>query len=234
VSRDAWDTDTLPQGDEKAAAVREMFDSIAPRYDLVNRIMTFRLDVRWRRKAVRLLALRPGSTVIDLASGTGDLCVDLSRAGHRPISIDFSFGMLAADRSGSPRVQADILRLPLPDGSVDGATCGFALRNLVDLPTFFAELGRVVRPGGRIALLDVSIPGNPVVRWGHGVYFGKVVPRIGSLLSNRAAYRYLPKSVAYLPAAEVMVRSLRDSGFADAEHQLLSGGITQLLLGTRS
>lgn len=233
MSRDAWDTEALPQGDEKAAAVREMFDSIAPRYDLINRIMTFRLDVRWRRKAVRLLALRPGSTVIDLASGTGDLCVDLVRAGHRPISIDFSFGMLAADRSGSPRAQADILRLPLPDASVDGATCGFALRNLVDLPTFFAELGRVVRPGGRIALLDVSIPRNPVVRWGHGVYFGKVVPRIGSLLSNRAAYRYLPKSVAYLPTAEVMVQSLRDSGFADAEHRLLSGGITQLLLGTR-
>ena len=234
MSRDAWDTETLPQGDEKAAAVREMFDSIAPRYDLINRIMTFRLDVRWRRKAVRLLALHPGSTVIDLASGTGDLCVDLSRAGHRPISIDFSFGMLAADRSGSPRAQADILRLPLPDASVDGATCGFALRNLVDLPTFFAELGRVVRPGGRIALLDVSIPRNPVVRWGHGVYFGTVVPRIGSLLSNRAAYRYLPKSVAYLPAAEVMVQSLRDAGFADAEHRLLSGGITQLLLGTRA
>ncbi len=233
MSRDAWDTDTLPQGDEKAAAVREMFDSIAPRYDLINRIMTFRLDVRWRRKAVRLLALRPGSTVIDLASGTGDLCVDLSRSGHRPISIDFSFGMLAADRSGSPRVQADILRLPLPDRSVDGATCGFALRNLVDLPTFFAELGRVVRPGGRIALLDVSIPRNPVVRWGHGAYFGKVVPRIGSLLSNRAAYRYLPKSVAYLPSADVMVQSLRHAGFADAEHRLLSGGITQLLLGTR-
>ena len=234
MSRDAWDTETLPQGDEKAAAVREMFDSIAPRYDLINRIMTFRLDVRWRRKAVRLLALHPGSTVIDLASGTGDLCVDLSRAGHRPISIDFSFGMLAADRSGSPRAQADILRLPLPDASVDGATCGFALRNLVDLPTFFVELGRVVCPGGRIALLDVSIPRNPVVRWGHGVYFGKVVPRIGSLLSNRAAYRYLPKSVAYLPAAEVMVQSLRDAGFADAEHRLLSGGITQLLLGTRA
>jgi demethylmenaquinone methyltransferase/2-methoxy-6-polyprenyl-1,4-benzoquinol methylase len=196
--------------------------------------MTFRLDVRWRRTAVRLLGLPSGSVVLDLASGTGDMCIDLARAGHRPISVDFSFGMLAADRSHAPRVQADILHLPMPDASVDGVTCGFALRNLVDLPTFFAELGRVVRPGGRIALLDVGIPKNRLIRWGHGFYFGKVVPRIGALLSNGAAYRYLPKGVAYLPSATVMVDSLVDAGFADAEHRLLSGGITQLLLGTRS
>ena len=232
--REAWDRDTLPQGDEKATAVRQMFDTIAPRYDLINRIMTFRLDVRWRRTSVRLLGLPRDSVVLDLASGTGDMCIDLARAGHRPISIDFSFGMLAADRSGAPRVQADILCLPLPDASVDGVTCGFALRNLVDLPSFFAELGRVVRPGGRIALLDVGVPKNRLIRWGHAFYFGKVVPRIGALLSNGPAYRYLPKSVAYLPSATVMVDSLRASGFADAEHRLLSGGITQLLLGTRS
>ena len=113
--RAAWDRETLPQGDEKAAAVRAMFDTIAPRYDLINRIMTFRLDVRWRRKAVRLLALPTGSAVIDLAAGTGDLCIDLRRVGHRPVSIDFSYGMLAADRSGAPRVQADVTRLPFPD-----------------------------------------------------------------------------------------------------------------------
>jgi demethylmenaquinone methyltransferase/2-methoxy-6-polyprenyl-1,4-benzoquinol methylase len=224
----------LPQGDEKVTAVRQMFDAIAPRYDLVNRIMTFRLDVRWRRKAVRGLHLPVGSTVIDLASGTGDLCVDLHKAGHLPLSIDLSFGMLAADRSGAPRVQADILRLPLPDSSVDGATCGFALRNLVDLPRFFAELGRVLRPGGRIALLDVGVPHNKLVRWGNNLYFGKVVPKIGALLSDGAAYRYLPKSVAYLPDPPAMLASLRAAGFADAEHHPLSGGITQLLLGTRA
>jgi demethylmenaquinone methyltransferase / 2-methoxy-6-polyprenyl-1,4-benzoquinol methylase len=232
--RQAWDRETLPEGDEKAAAVRQMFDTIAPRYDLINRIMTFRLDVRWRRTAVRLLGLPRDSVVLDLASGTGDMCIDLGRVGHRPVSVDFSFGMLAADRSGAPRVQADILRLPMPDGSVDGVTCGFALRNLVDLPTFFSELGRVVRPGGRIALLDVGVPKNRLIRWGHAFYFGKVVPRIGALLSNGAAYRYLPKSVAYLPSAEVMVATLREAGFGDGEHRLLSGGITQLLVGTRS
>ncbi|MDO8389909.1 MAG: ubiquinone/menaquinone biosynthesis methyltransferase [Actinomycetota bacterium] len=233
MSERSWDSETLPEGEDKVHAVREMFDAIAPRYDMVNRIMTFRLDVRWRRKAVKLLALPAGSTVIDLAAGTGDLCIDLQRAGHRPLAFDLSFGMLLADRSASPRVQADILRLPLPDGSVDGATCGFALRNLLDLPVFFAELARVVRTGGRIALLDVGVPHNPVIRWGNNIYFGKVVPKIGALLSDGAAYRYLPKSVAYLPDRLELVRLLREAGFADAEHRQLSGGLTQLMVGTR-
>lgn len=223
----------LPQGAEKVRAVRTMFDTIAPRYDLVNRIMTFRLDTRWRRRAVRTLALPARSTVIDLASGTGDLCIDLRRAGIRPVSFDLSFGMLSADRSGEPRAQADILRLPLADSSVDGATCGFALRNLVDLNAFFVELARVVRPGGRIALLDVGIPHNPVVRFGNNIYFGKVVPKIGALLSDGPAYRYLPKSVAYLPPREDLITMLRTAGFSDAEHRQLSGGLTQLLTGTR-
>ena len=229
----AWDRDTLPQGDEKRDAVRDMFDAIAPRYDLVNRVMTFRLDVRWRRQAVRALGLPAGSLVLDLASGTGDLCADVRDAGYRPISIDLSAGMLRADHSGAPRVQADIVRLPVPDGIADGATCGFALRNLVALEPFFAELGRVVRPGGRIALLDVGVPPNRVVRWGHSVYFGRVVPRIGGWLSDPAAYRYLPRSVAYLPEPVEIVAMLRNAGFGDAAHRFLSGGITQLLTGTR-
>ena len=229
----SWDTDRLPEGEAKVTAVREMFDAIAPRYDLVNRIMTFRLDTRWRRKAVRLLGLTPGSLVLDLASGTGDLCVDLERVGIRPLSMDLSFGMLAADRSGAPRSQADILNLPIANASVDGATCGFALRNLLDLPSFFNELGRVVRPGGRIALLDVGVPRNPIIRFGNGIYFGRIVPRIGGWLSDPAAYRYLPKSVAYLPEPEVMLRQLREAGFSDATHRQLSGGITQLLVATR-
>jgi len=230
----SWNRDTLPEGAQKQQAVREMFDAIAPRYDMVNRIMTFRLDVRWRRHAVASLGLPAGSRVLDLASGTGDLCVDLRRAGLVPVSIDLSLGMLRADRSGAPRVQADILRLPMTDSIVDGVTCGFALRNLVDLDMFFVELARVVRPGGRIALLDVGIPRNRLVRWGHGVYFGKVVPKIGGLFSDAAAYRYLPRSVAYLPAPAVMVDMLRVAGFADARHEHLSGGITQLLSATAS
>jgi demethylmenaquinone methyltransferase / 2-methoxy-6-polyprenyl-1,4-benzoquinol methylase len=233
MQRPAWDRQALPQGAEKVQAVREMFDAIAPRYDFVNRLMTFRLDVRWRRVTVESLGLPAGSHVLDLASGTGDLCVDLAAAGHRPTSIDLSLGMLRADRSGAPRVQADILRLPIADGAVDGVTCGFALRNLVDLPPFFAELARVVRPGGRIALLDVGVPRNRFVRSGHAVYFGKVVPKIGGWLSDPAAYRYLPRSVAYLPPPEQLVASLRGAGFSDAVQRQLTLGVAQLFTGTR-
>jgi demethylmenaquinone methyltransferase / 2-methoxy-6-polyprenyl-1,4-benzoquinol methylase len=225
--------ETLPEGREKVAAVRGMFDAIAPRYDLVNRIMTFRLDVRWRRLAVGSLALRRGSRVLDLACGTGDLCRELDAVGLAPFGIDLSFGMLAAARTQAPLVQGDALRLPVRDGAVDGVTCGFALRNLVDLPPFLDELRRVLRPGGRIALLEVAEPSNPVLRWGHGVYFGKVVPKIGGLLSDASAYRYLPRSVAYLPDPEDMRAMITGAGFTAVERRLLSGGISQLLTGTR-
>jgi len=230
----SWDTSSLPQGEDKSQMVRKMFDAIAPRYDLVNRIMTFRLDTRWRCRAVRDLALPANSTVLDLAAGTGDLCIDLRRAQLRPIAIDLSFGMLSNDRSNAPRAQADILRLPMPSESVDGIICGFALRNLVDLEIFFTECARVIRPGGRIALLDVGVPHNPLVRFGNNIYFGKVVPRIGALLSDAAAYRYLPRSVAYLPDRSVLVAQLQRAGFADATHTQLSGGLTQLMVGTRN
>jgi demethylmenaquinone methyltransferase/2-methoxy-6-polyprenyl-1,4-benzoquinol methylase len=232
-SRPGSTTDDLPAGDEKVRMVRSMFDAIAPRYDLVNRIMTFRLDVGWRRRTVRELGLPKGSTVVDVAAGTGDLCRELTAAGQRPIGIDLSFGMLAAARTDAPLVQGDALRLPMPDASVDGATCGFALRNLAELPAFFAELARVVRPGGRIGLLEVSEPANPVLRWGHGIYFGHVVPRIGGLLSDADAYRYLPRSVAYLPEPLVLVSLLQAAGFGDARRVALAGGVSQLLVGTR-
>lgn len=223
----------LPQGEEKVRAVRTMFDTIAPRYDLVNRIMTFRLDVAWRHKTVRDLALPFGSTVLDLACGTGDLCRDLSHHGHVPVGVDLSLGMLANARTEAPLVQGDALRLPVPAASVDGATSGFALRNFVELGPFFAELARVVRPGGRIALLEVAEPANPVLRFGHGIYFGRIVPRIGALLSDPAAYRYLPKSVAYLPPTATLLTMLGDAGFVALRHEVLTLGVAQLFTGRR-
>jgi len=223
----------LPEGQEKARAVRVMFDAIAPRYDLVNRIMTLRMDVRWRRHTVTALQLRSGSTVLDLACGTGDLCRELSRRGLSPVGVDFSAGMLAAARTTSPLVRADVLRLPVRDATADGVTCGFALRNLVALDAFADELARVVRPGGRIALLETAEPPNPVVRWGHGIYFGKVVPRVGGWLSDPDAYRYLPRSAAYLPAPDELVALFRRAGFPDLRRTQLAGGIAQLLTGTR-
>jgi demethylmenaquinone methyltransferase/2-methoxy-6-polyprenyl-1,4-benzoquinol methylase len=225
--------DTLPEGDEKVTAVRGMFDAIAPRYDLVNRIMTFRLDVRWRRLAVGSLGLPRDSVVLDLACGTGDLCRELEGAGLAPVGVDLSYGMLAAARTDAPLVQGDALRLPIRPGAADGVTCGFALRNLVELPPFLAELARVLRPGGRIALLEVATPPNPVLRWGHQVYFGKVVPLIGGMISDASAYRYLPRSVAYLPGPDEMRAMIAGAGFADVERRLLSGGVAQLLTATR-
>jgi demethylmenaquinone methyltransferase/2-methoxy-6-polyprenyl-1,4-benzoquinol methylase len=224
----------LPEGDEKKQAVRSMFDTIAPRYDLVNRVMTFRMDVSWRREAVRRLALPAGATVLDIACGTGDLCMELADRLLRPVGIDLSAGMLAAGTSGAALVEADALALPVADAAVDGATCGFALRNLVDLPPFFAELARVIRPGGRIALLEVATPDNELLRLGHAAYFGRVVPLIGALLSDRAAYRYLPRSVAYLPDPPRMLAMIAAAGFVDIERTLLSVGIAQLLVATRA
>jgi demethylmenaquinone methyltransferase/2-methoxy-6-polyprenyl-1,4-benzoquinol methylase len=224
---------TLPKGDEKVRAVRSMFDSIAPRYDLVNRIMTFRMDVGWRRATVRALGLGPGSSIVDLACGTGDLCRELASAGLRPVGVDLSFGMLAAARTTAPLVEGDALRLPFADASMDGGTCGFALRNFVALPPFFEALARAIRPGGRIALLEVAEPSNPVLKWGHGIYFGKVVPRIGALLSDGDAYRYLPQSVAYLPETDALLDMARDAGFTDVRRVLLSRGIAQLITASR-
>jgi demethylmenaquinone methyltransferase / 2-methoxy-6-polyprenyl-1,4-benzoquinol methylase len=223
----------LPQGREKARAVRGLFDAISGRYDLVNRVMTFGMDAGWRRRAVRELRLPGAALVVDLACGTGDLCRELRSQGYRAIGFDFSHGMLSAAKTTAPLVEADILRLPLADSSVDGATCGFALRNVVDLGDFFQELGRVVRRGGRISLLDASSPDNPVLRAGHGVYFNRVVPLIGGALSDRSAYAYLPRSMAYLPPAAEMLSMLRGAGFPDAVRRQLSGGLTQLLVGTR-
>jgi len=223
----------LPEGDEKRRAVRSMFDRVAGRYDLVNRVMTFGMDVGWRRRAVRELRLPGRALVLDLACGTGDLCAELERAGYRPVGFDFSHGMLAAATATAPLVEADVLRLPLRDGVAEGVTCGFALRNVVDLRAFFDELARVVRAGGRIALLDASEPENRVMRAGHGVYFRRVVPRIGGLLSDGAAYAYLPRSMAYLPVPRELLRMLEDAGFPDAERLPLSAGIAQLLVGTR-
>ena len=224
----------LLEGDDKARSVQSMFDRIAPRYDLVNRIMTFRLDLRWRRRAVRELELPKDSTVLDLACGTGDLCVNLFEAGLAPIGIDFSAGMLASGRSGAPLTQADVLRLPVPDGRVDGVTCGFALRNFTDLHAFFIELGGVTRPGGSIALVDAAEPENRLLRLGHAIYFQRIVPKIGGLLSDKNAYGYLPKSLAYLPAPEEMIASLNAAGFTDARRELLFAGAAQLITGTRS
>jgi demethylmenaquinone methyltransferase/2-methoxy-6-polyprenyl-1,4-benzoquinol methylase len=227
-------TTSLPTGDDKARAVRGLFDTISARYDLVNRVMTFGMDIGWRRRAIRELRLPGGALVADLACGTGDFCRELQRNGYRAVGFDFSLGMLGSARTDAPLVQADILRLPLGDGALEGATCGFALRNVVDLSWLFAETARVVRTGGRVAFLEASEPDSLVMRMGHRVYFNGIVPLIGGALSDRDAYAYLPRSMAYLPPPDGLLALVREAGFPDTVRLPLAGGIAQLLVGTRS
>ena len=221
-------------GAGRERAVERMFDRVARRYDLLNRLLTFGLDRRWRRRSVRLMDLSAGSLVADLACGTGDFCDELERVRHRAVGVDFSAGMLRHATTSAPLVRADVLRLPLPDGALEGAVCGFALRNVTDPEAFLAEVARAVRPGGRIALLEVAEPTCRVLRWGHRLYFGRVVPIIGGLLSDREAYRYLPDSLRLLPAPDQLADQLETASFDDVDHHVFSGGIAQLLTATRS
>jgi demethylmenaquinone methyltransferase/2-methoxy-6-polyprenyl-1,4-benzoquinol methylase len=213
--------------------VREMFDTVAPRYDTLNRLISLGLDVSWRKKTVTALGLPRGSIVLDLACGTGDLSQLLVRRQMRPIGIDMSLGMLMHDHSEVPLVLGDALSLPLSTGSIDGAVCGFALRNFTSIPPVATELARVVRPGGRIALLDAAKPTNAVARAGYDIWFRHAVPAVGSLLSDSAAYRYLPDSVEYLPAPERMRAIFRDAGFASVGRRTFLAGSAQLITATR-
>jgi demethylmenaquinone methyltransferase / 2-methoxy-6-polyprenyl-1,4-benzoquinol methylase len=225
---------TLPSKGEKATQVRQMFDRIAPRYDLVNRIMTFGMDSGWRRRAVALLRLDPGAMVGDVACGTGDLCREVQAQGGIAVGFDLSYGMLASANTTAPLVQSDGLKLPLRDGSLHGVTCGFALRNVVDIDELFAEFARVTMPRGRIAIIEVARPNSKVLRAGHSFYFNKVVPMIGGLLSDKDAYRYLPESVAYLPPTDDLKSMLNKAGFEEVAVRSLGMGAAQLITATRS
>lgn len=224
---------SLPQGEEKPAAVRKMFDRVAPQYDRVNSLMTLGLDQRWRRRVIRQLRLRPSDTVLDVACGTGDFAALALGRTPRVIGVDFSSGMLARAHSRlggrAVLVNGDVLRLPLRSGSVTVAVCGFALRNVVAIGSLFAELARILAPGGRLALLEVDRPKNPVVRAGHSLYFDRLVPLVGRVLSDRAAYRYLPDSVAYLPPEEELLALLRSAGFSSVRKESYLLGAIQAI-----
>jgi demethylmenaquinone methyltransferase/2-methoxy-6-polyprenyl-1,4-benzoquinol methylase len=223
----------LPADSEKTARVRAMFDTIAPRYDLVNRLMTLGLDQRWRRATVDALALPAGARILDLACGTGDLSRAAAKRGHTVVGTDLSAGMLAANQARVPLVESDAGHLSFADGAFDGLVCGYALRNFTDLAATLAEAARVLRPGGRLAALEVDAPTSGVWRLGFDVWFNKVIPVLGGALSDRAAYRYLPASVAYLPPTPVLRRMLLDAGFSAVGIRPLAGGLSQLVVATR-
>jgi demethylmenaquinone methyltransferase/2-methoxy-6-polyprenyl-1,4-benzoquinol methylase len=227
----------LPSPEAKGAFVRELFERIAPRYDLMNRVLTFGMDQRWRRALVRWLELAPGARVLDLATGTGDLVEWLGAVGARPIGADLAHAMLtrAAGRNpGRPFLQADGAALPLATASVDAVTCGFALRNFSDLDGVLRECARVLRPGGQLAILEVDRPSLPAVRELHGLYFRHLVPRIGAWLSDAQAYRYLPESTAFLPEHAILQEKLLRAGFDAPEKKTRLLGAIQALRARRA
>jgi len=229
--------DELPRGDAKHEAVRQMFDRIAPRYDLMNRLLTGGLDQRWRRRLLSRVTVGDGDVVVDVACGTGDLAELARKRGAFVLGVDFAFEMLrgAARRQATPAlVCADAARLPLPDACANVVTCGFAMRNFVALPPVFQEMARILRPGGRLAILEVDRPSSTWVARAHSLYFDRVVPQIGALLSDRAAYRYLPQSTAYLPSLQALRSLLATAGFAAISREPLLLGTAQILTAVRS
>jgi demethylmenaquinone methyltransferase/2-methoxy-6-polyprenyl-1,4-benzoquinol methylase len=196
--------------------------------------MTFGLDRGWRRSTVAALALPAGALVLDLACGTGDLSRLGVRQGYRVIGTDLSAGMLAANDRTAPAVEADGRHLPFADATFNGLVCGYALRNFSDLPGTMAEAARVLRPGGRLAVLEVDKPASPLVRAGYDLWFTRAVPVLGAAFSDRDAYAYLPRSVAYLPPAPELRRLLLAAGFSGVGIRPLAGGLSQLVVATRA
>jgi demethylmenaquinone methyltransferase / 2-methoxy-6-polyprenyl-1,4-benzoquinol methylase len=211
------------------AAVRTMFDRIAPVYDVMNRAMTMGLDRRWRRLTAGAV-VRPGDRVLDACCGTGDLALADREAGGDVVGVDFSERMLERARRKGPDVewmQADATALPFEDGAFDAVTVGFGIRNLADLEAGLRELARVTRPGGRLGCLEITKP-RGFLRPFFRLWFDALVPLAGKALPGGAAYSYLPASVRRFPGPEDLAAAARSAGWSDVEWRLLGGGIMAL------
>lgn len=218
----------------KGEEVARMFGAIAPTYDLLNHLLSLNVDRLWRHRAVRALHPRPGEVVVDLCTGTGDLALALGRRGVRVVGVDFSRPMLERalrkdGRRGLRFVLGDALRLPLQDGSADGVTVAFGVRNFEDLPMGLREMARVLRPGGRLVVLEFSHPRPGLFGALYRLYFQRVLPAVGRLVSGvRGPYGYLPATVDLFPDPPAFAELLRRAGFRDVVQKPLTGGIATL------
>jgi len=222
---------TLPE-----TQVRAMFDRIARVYDLMNSVMTAGMHHRWRERAVDLARVGPGSRALDVATGTGDLAVELGRRGASVVGLDFSDAMLELARRKAPGVefvQGNALELPWPDGEFDAVTVGFGARNFSDLDRGLGELARVTKPGGRVVILEITTPQRPPLSWFFRVWFDRVVPALGRVAGDPDAYSYLPSSVRRFPDPRALGARLAAAGLADVRWVLTAGGIIAIHSGTR-
>ena len=226
---------THDSGTLRPDAVRGMFDRIAPVYDAMNRVMTAGLDRSWRRLTVEAV-VQPGDRVLDACCGTGDLAVAAEREGGIVTGLDFSPRMLERARKKSETVtwiEGDLLALPFDEGSFDAATVGFGVRNVANLEAAFAELHRVLRPGGRLAILEITQPRGGL-RPFFSLWFERIVPLLGKILPGGKAYTYLPASVRRFPGAEELAALLEQRGFEQVRFRLLGGTIVALHTGVRT
>ena len=223
---------TVESGRLAPDAVRSMFDRISPVYDAMNRTMTMGLDQRWRRATVAAV-VQPGDRVLDACCGTGDLAVAALQAGATVTGLDFSERMLERARRKSDEidwVQGDAEKLPFEDASFDAATVGFGVRNLADLERGLAELRRVLRPGGRVAILEITKPSGLLAPF-YRLWFDGFVPLLGKVLPGGSAYTYLPASVRRFPGPDQLAGLLRGAGFEDVRWRTFAGGIVALHIG---
>jgi len=228
---------------EKGERIQRMFDSIAPRYDLLNRLLSFGIDRRWRRFAVSLLQVPAGGRVLDVATGTGDVALEIAHQSPADVSIvgvDISREMMELGRRKvelSPfagRISfesAPCEALPFADGSFNGVTIAFGIRNVVDRGQGLREMHRVLQPGGRAVILEFSTPRSRLFRALYHFYFLKVLPRIGGIFSKQSAYQYLPDSVLEFPSREAFLSMMHDAGFRNLRHFDLTGGISTVYTG---
>jgi demethylmenaquinone methyltransferase/2-methoxy-6-polyprenyl-1,4-benzoquinol methylase len=214
-------------------AVRRMFDRIAPVYDAMNRLMTMGLDLRWRRITAQAV-VRPGDRVLDACCGTGDLALAARKAGAGEVTgLDFAPRMLDRAQRKLPEatwMEGDVLALPFGDGSFEAATVGFGVRNVEDLGRALAELRRVLVPGGRLGILEITTPTGVLAPF-YRVWFDRIVPLLGKLLKGGAAYSYLPASVRRFPGPDELAARLRGAGFTDVKWRTFAGGIVALHTG---